>query len=536
MTTLRWEPADEITRQEELVLKTVKRTKKLFGFLRRHRRVLFDDAFQDELAGMYRDTGAGKAPHPPAFMAMVVLLQAYTQTSDAEAVSKCVVDLRWQMVLDCLGATQSPVSQGALHNFRQRLIAHELDRRLLERTVEVARETKGFDHKKLPASLRIAVDSRPLRGAGRVEDTLNLLGHAARDVVAGIAVLTDSDVETVAREAGIPLVLETSTKVALDTDWTDPKRKAAALQKLLTQLERLLGYVRTHLPEEASSPPLKESLETLQKVMEQDLEPDPDDPKGRRKRIRKGVAKDRRVSIADADMRHGRKTRSKAFNGYKEHVAMDLDLHLIVACAVVGANRREHEAMPAIQADLERYGASVGEYHLDRGYTTVEFAQQASDDGIRVFSKPRQMPPNGGRFTKRDFAFNLRDRTVTCPAGEVRDFTPGKQIEFGQSTCASCPLRDECTTAVRGRVLQISQDEVSQQRFLRLVKSKAGREKLRERVYIEHGLAHLAQKQGERARYRGERKNLFDLRRTSSVLNLEAAQRELESIELAEVA
>ncbi len=37
--------------------------------------------------------------------------------------------------------------------------------------------------KQLPKSLRIAIDSSPLEGAGRVEDTFNLLGHAARKVV-----------------------------------------------------------------------------------------------------------------------------------------------------------------------------------------------------------------------------------------------------------------------------------------------------------------------------------------------------------------
>lgn len=42
-------------------------------------------------------------------MAMVVLLQAYTKTSDAEAVQSCVVDLRW---LDCFGTTSPPFSQG----------------------------------------------------------------------------------------------------------------------------------------------------------------------------------------------------------------------------------------------------------------------------------------------------------------------------------------------------------------------------------------------------------------------------------------
>lgn len=52
----------------------------------------------------------------------------------------------------------------------------------------------------------------------------------------------------------------------------------------------------------------------------------------------------------------------------------------------------------------------------------------------------------------------------------------------------------------------------------------AGRQRLRKRVAIEHRLAHLCRKQGPRARYKGVRKNLLDLRRHSSVLNLERIQ------------
>ena len=68
-------------------------------------------------------------------VAMVVLLQAYTGTSDAQAVELAIVDARWQMVLGILGEDEAPFSQGALPAFRQRLIAHDMDRRLLERHV-----------------------------------------------------------------------------------------------------------------------------------------------------------------------------------------------------------------------------------------------------------------------------------------------------------------------------------------------------------------------------------------------------------------
>ncbi len=58
----RWKPKRDTTRQEEFLLKRLHRTRKLFGFLRRHRHEL--------LESMYRSTGAGEDPVPPAFLAL----------------------------------------------------------------------------------------------------------------------------------------------------------------------------------------------------------------------------------------------------------------------------------------------------------------------------------------------------------------------------------------------------------------------------------------------------------------------------------
>ena len=66
MSIARWQPREELNRQEHALMKRLDRVRKLLGFLRLHRRQLFDDAFQDELETMYRDTGAGKPPvHQP---------------------------------------------------------------------------------------------------------------------------------------------------------------------------------------------------------------------------------------------------------------------------------------------------------------------------------------------------------------------------------------------------------------------------------------------------------------------------------------
>ena len=62
----RWTPSVTLSPQEKMLMKRLTRVRALFGFLRQHRRELFDDAFQEQLEGMYRTTGAGDEPHPPA--------------------------------------------------------------------------------------------------------------------------------------------------------------------------------------------------------------------------------------------------------------------------------------------------------------------------------------------------------------------------------------------------------------------------------------------------------------------------------------
>ena len=433
----RWNPKRETTRQEDLLLKRLHRTRKLFGFLRRHRHELFDDKFQTQLESMYRGTGAGKEPVPPALLAMVVLLQSYLGTSDAEAVELAVVDLRWQMVLGCLGATEPPFSQGALPAFRERLIEHDMDRRLLERTVELARATKEFDWKKLPKTLRVAIDSAPLEGAGRVEDTLNLLAHAARKVVECAADLLQWTPERVCREARAPLLLAPSIKAALDRDWSDPVQKSAAVKSLVIELESLKDWLTANLAEEMKKPPLSEEVGTLKQLMGQDLEPDPG---GGGMKIREGVAEDRRVSVEDREMRHGRKSKTKRFNGYKRHIATDLDSGLILSGAITPANRPEDEAAPGLAEDIARQGLEIDELFIDRGYVKAPLVDEILSRGGEIVCRP--WVPRGKASSRRRPS---RSICATSPS-PVRRARP-------RASCSARSLRDpaEPHAMTRGR-------------------------------------------------------------------------------------
>jgi DDE family transposase/transposase-like protein DUF772 len=523
MAIARWNPPVELTKREELIARRLGRVRKLLPFLRRHRHEMFDEAFEAELAAMYRDTGAGLAPVPPALMAMATLLQGYLGASDAAMVELTVLDLSVQMVLDCLGAEEPPFSQGAFADFRTRFVRHDLDRRLLEKTVEVARRSKEFDWKKLPKDLRVGIDSKPLEGAGKVEDTFNLLGHAARKVVECAADLLGWKFEKLCREAGIPVLLASSTKAGLDVDWNDAAEKNEAIKTLTAQLDSLQRFLEHRLADEMKSPPLKDYVQTLKQIRAQDLEPDPG---GGGERIREGVAADRRVSVEDPDMRHGRKSKSKRFDGYKQHLAADLDRDLILAAAVTPANRPEAEAAPALQQDVERQGFHIGELYIDRGYINSPVVDDVLARRGEVICKPWNTK-NRSLFPKSAFKLDVRDRTITCPDGQSMAFELGSIVEFDPDWCDICPLRPQCTTAERGhgRTVAIAENELLQQHLRRQMATPSGRAKLRKRSRIEHRLAHIARRQGRRARYRGARKNTFDLRRASAIQNLEALQR-----------
>lgn len=521
----RWQPRVELSKQEALIMKRLNRVRALFGFLRLKRHLIFNDEFQATLDEMYRDTGAGERPHAPAMMCLVLVLQGYVGASDAEAVELAVMDLRWQMVLDCLGATEPPFSQGALVAFRERLIATGTDRALLERTVALVREgvANTGEERTLTKALRVAIDSRPLVGAGRVEDTINLLGRAAQRIVHLVSRILDRSVEEICTKAGAKLLLASSIKAGLDIDWSDARQKVTAVEIVERQVSSLQRWVERNL-DTYESTPLRHLMEAITTVREQDLER----TSAGRITIRQGVAPDRRISLRDPEMRHGRKSQSKRFNGYKEHVARDLDVPAIVACAVTPANRPEEEGAVPIAEDIRHLGFTVGEAHIDRAYVNSALVAETRAAGGKVFAKPWALrAPRPGMFSKSDFHIDLRAQTITCPAGEVEPFEPGTTVHFDPEACGGCPLRTNCTQAAtgKGRSISVAEDEAAQRDYRKLQTTSAGRAALRARVAVEHSLAHVAARKGSRARYVGVQKNLFDLRRAAAIQNLEALHR-----------
>ena len=76
-----------------------------------------------------------------------------------------------------------------------------------------------------------------------------------------------------------------------------------------------------------------------------------------------------------------------------------------------------------------------------------------------------------------------------------------------------------------GRSVSIHPDEPLLEELRQRQTTPQGRAQLRQRVAVEHSLAHVGHCPGDTARYRGLRKNLFDLRRMAIVHNLHVIAR-----------
>ena len=508
-----WHPPVAPSAAEQAIIKRIRRAK-LFVFLRDYRHELFNDAFQEELATLYRDSPVGQPPTPPAQLALATILQAYSGVSDDEVIEATTMDRRWQLVLDCLDCTEPPFSKGTLVGFRQRLIVQQLDRRLIERTIELAAQAGTFGSRQL----RAALDSSPLWGASRVEDTFNLLGHALRKALGSIARKPGRELTEIAAEAGASLVSGSSLKAALDLDWDDPPQRGQALMTMLHTLEQVEGWLGT-TPPGSAHPQVSASLAAAQQVRQQDVEVTAEGSPA----LRRKVAKERRITVEDAQMRHGRKSKHQRIDGYKRHVLQDLDTGLVRAVGVTPANAPEATVTEGIEADLAAQSVQLAELHLDRAYLSSQLVRTRPPH-LLIYCKAWPVR-NGGRFPKTAFSLDWQRQRLRCPNEVELPFDPGGVVHFPAATCAACPLRERCTTSAHGRSVTIHPDERLLWELRQRQLTPQGRAKLRERIMVEHGLAHIGHWQGRRARYRGARKNLFDLRRSAVVQNLHVIAR-----------
>jgi len=140
----------------------------------------------------------------------------------------------------------------------------------------------------------------------------------------------------------------------------------------------------------------------LSQVVDQDIE----DGEDGSLEIRQGVAKDRVISVADPEMRHGRKSASRRFDGHKLDVMTDEATELVLAVAVRAGNAADQDGTLPLREKVQKVaGVEVETLLGDMAYSDPELREATEEVGVDLVAK---VPPvtNAGRFPKTDFSID----------------------------------------------------------------------------------------------------------------------------------
>ncbi len=365
----------------------------------------------------------GRPSVPPSRMMKLVLLQHWEGLSDRRALERMTFDLRWKAVLG-MEVGEPAVAQSTLVEFRARLQLHEKMEEAFGRFLGRAIEAGLID-----AEEAQVIDSSAIWGRGAVEDTYNLIASAARKVLRAAAAHREVDPETLACEAGLERVAPSeggSLKGRAGIDWSDEGERRSFLNAMVSEARTLLAETRG---EQAASAEVGEAARLLARILCQDLEPVPDqhaddesggDPElelsseatavaepedegaeetaqepvlapGQEVRIRRGVARDRIVSAHDPEMRHGRKSQQRKWDGYKGHFSVSAASEFVTEVDVTPANVGDAEAASGLLESHGRRGLEPVAVVGDMAYSAAEL--RAPGRGYRELGCRRRRRP-----------------------------------------------------------------------------------------------------------------------------------------------
>jgi hypothetical protein len=241
----------------------------------------------------------------------------------------------------------------------------------------------------------------------------------------------------------------------------------------------------------------------------------------------------------DREARHGHKTASRGFDGYKGHVAMDPDSEIITATVVTAGN--VGDAVPAeellrdvlqpattadVQSSPEQPATPRSEAYGDASYGTADLVEKLESAGVEANVKVQPPTAREGKYSQDDFRIDLDARTVQCPAGHLVKLRLGKdgsgEAQFG-ALCNACPLRDKCTDSKAGRTVYVHPKHRVLERARRRQRNPGWRARYRAtRPKIERKLAHMMRRKhgGRRARMRGRLRVGHDFALLAAAINL----------------
>lgn len=458
------------------------------AFLAEHRQRLFPD----ELFADLFPSGRGRPSVPADVIATVMVLQSLEGLSDREALDQLRVNIAWKV------AAGRPLDDPGFHPtvltlWRNKLRASQTPERIFEAVRAVIAET-GI----LKGKTRRALDSTVLDDAVATQDTVTQLIAAIRRVRRLVP-------EAAALElAGHDYRTPSKPRIA----WDDSEARDQLVGALVTDAVSVLSAVEgLDLSGEAA-----DAVGLLALVAGQDVEPGDEEGSWR---IARKTAPDRVISTVDPESRHIHKTVTAYRNGYKAHVVVEPQTGLICDQKITPGNASDGSAA----IDLMAAQPQGGQVLADSAYGSGETRSALRRRNHRLAIKPWPLADTG-RFGRDDFSIDHDTRTATCPAGHTVTLTPANKAIFDPH-CGGCPLRERCTTARKGRHLNLTVHDAELVEARRAWRDGDFTDDYRRwRPMVERSLAWLV-RPGRRVAYRGVARNRIWLAHRAAAINLQ---------------
>jgi hypothetical protein len=436
----------------------------------------------------------------------LLILQLRDGMSDEKIVDDLYYDLRVRHMCD-FALDQRPIHSTNLVYHRLRLLFGSIKRDKIKQL-----KSNGFSEKDSPlqdiferikqAAIELGlvdvesaqlIDSTAIFGRAAVMDSYALIFSGIRKTLEQYQKSDDEHAKELIGRLRRSEYLTDVVKPKID--WENSSARAELLNDLVYDA---VSVLRAGLSFDDAE--LQGLLEQLARLVGQDVEVSED---GTGKLI-DGVSADRQVSVVDPEMRHGRKSKSRKFNGYKGTVTADANSGVITAVHVMAANEHDSAAVVPIIQQQKRSGTEPPALVGDRAYAAEEPRHEAMSEGVAIVTKPNTAPND--KFGKSSFEIDAVGRTVTCPNGMVRTIV-GQSIAFTGKHCPlDCPHRRVCLGKNGKRIVKFRKHEAMQQDAEKFAQTDRGKELLMLRPAIERVIAHWMRNGARQARYFGHLK------------------------------
>lgn len=437
------------------------------GTLAMHLRDALGPIYQDEdFADLYAKKW-GRPAHAPWRLALVTVLQAIEGLSDKQAAEAAQVRIDWRYALS-LSIDDPVFDHTVLTDFRQRLLEHSAEDRLLEPILRICRE-QGW----VSSGGKQRTDSTIILARTRTLSSLESVGESMR---ATLNALADTKPDWLLEH--------------INPDWFDryvhrfelarfPKEESKRKQlraDVGSDVHTLLQILDTEQAPKAIAELTEVSL--LRQVWQQHYE-----VKDGQACWRDGPAvqnSDRVLSPYDPDARSSRK-RDTTWQGYKVHLTETCDQdperpHLIINVETTPATIQDNEVLDAITESVAGLDLVPSQHLMDQAYPSGHQLVQQAEKGTEIVAPVRadggwQHREEGG-YAAADFELDWQNRVATCPQGQTTTNWSSRTDEHGQpmvlirfprALCQDCPVRDLCTQATAtGRALKLHVQPVQQ--------------------------------------------------------------------------